>query len=103
MTDKTTLILPGKKLAMPRTMKRAVQVAFAVGLTAALVLGVVVMSNLLVARGRSADGLEIWLSFIKRTDILATMVLTALVTVCLVYWQRDQERGQLGNRPPNGR
>ncbi len=35
-----------------------------------------------------------WVTFINRTDILATMVLTALVTVLLVYWQRDQERGK---------
>jgi len=39
-------------------------------------------------------GVDQWLAFINRPDIMATMVLTALVTVMLVYWQRDQERGR---------
>ncbi len=102
MSDKTMLILPGKKFGVPKIVKRCVQVLMAVVLTAAIVLAVVLAANLLVARGR-VDGLELWLSFIRRTDILATMGLTALVTVCLVYWQRDQERGSLGGRPNGGR
>jgi hypothetical protein len=53
---------------------------------------ILVGNNLLVPRGRLLQGWEIWLTFINRTDILATMVLTALVTVWFVYWQRDQER-----------
>jgi hypothetical protein len=35
-----------------------------------------------------------WLAFIKRGDIIAVMVLTALTTVLFVYWQRDKERGR---------
>jgi hypothetical protein len=37
------------------------------------------------------------LAFIKRPDILSTMVLTAFVTVLLVYWQRNQERRSGGS------
>jgi nicotinamide riboside transporter PnuC len=36
--------------------------------------------------------LNLWLTFIRRPDILTTMVLTAFVTVLFVYWQRNQER-----------
>ena len=45
-------------------------------------------------KGRLFRGVDQWLAFINRPDIMATMVLTALVTVMLVYWQRDQERGR---------
>jgi hypothetical protein len=37
-------------------------------------------------------GINMWLAFVKRPDILSTMVLTAFVTVVFVYWQRNQER-----------
>jgi hypothetical protein len=94
MADKTILLLPGKKLSVPRLMKRLLQMTFAVGLTALVVLGVLVVSNLLVAKGGSIQGLGVWLSFIRRTDIIATMILTAVVSVSLVYWQRDKERGE---------
>jgi hypothetical protein len=35
---------------------------------------------------------DVWLAFINRPDIQGTMVLTAIVTVLFVYWQRDSER-----------
>ena len=37
-------------------------------------------------------GLDVWLSFIGRSDIIGTIVLTALVTIAFMYWQRDRER-----------
>jgi hypothetical protein len=92
MSDKTILVVPGKKLSVPRVFKRTLQIAVAVGLTSVVALLILVGNNLLVPRGRLLQGWEIWLTFINRTDILATMVLTALVTVWFVYWQRDQER-----------
>ncbi|MGI9426322.1 MAG: hypothetical protein ACR2PA_24300 [Hyphomicrobiaceae bacterium] len=93
MADKTTLVLPGKRLAVPKVFKRLLQVSFAVALTAGVAL-VLIAGNLLLVgkKGKSFQGVDIWLSFINRTDILATMILTALVTVLFVYWQRDQER-----------
>ena len=93
MSEKTILVVPGKKLTVPRVMKRTLQIAAAVGLTAGVALAILIGSGLLVPRGRLLQGWDTWVTFIFRTDILATMVLTALVTVWFVYWQRDHERG----------
>lgn len=93
MTEKTVLVVPGKKMSVPRVFKRTLQVAVAVALTATVALAILVGNALLVpGKSRSVQGWDLWLSFINRTDILATMVLTALVTVAFVYWQRGQER-----------
>ena len=93
MVDKTTLVLPGRRFSVPKLLKRLLQVTVAVALTAGVAL-VLIAGNLLLIgkKGKSFQGVDIWLSFINRTDILATMILTALVTVLFVYWQRDQER-----------
>ena len=92
MSDKTILVVPGKKLSVPRVLKRTLQIAAAVVLTSVVALLILVGNNLLVPRGRPLQGWDMWLAFINRTDILATMVLTALVTVSFVYWQRNHER-----------
>lgn len=92
MIEKTILVVPGKKVQVPRVFKRTLQVVSAIGLTALVALVITMGNGLLTAKGGSITGLDIWLAFIKRTDILATMALTALVTVMFVYWQRDQER-----------
>lgn len=94
MVETTILALPaGKKVTVPRLLKRTLQVALAVALTAAVMLVVVVGNGLLVGRGATLQaGINVWLAFIKRPDILATMVLTAIVTVLLVYWQRGHEK-----------
>jgi len=95
MSDKTILVVPGnKKLSVPRILKRGLQIAAAVALSAGVALAILIGSGLLVPRGRLLAGWDVWLAFINRTDILATMVLTALVTVWFVYWQRDHERGK---------
>ena len=92
MGEKTVLVVPGKKLSVPRPFKRTLQVFMAVALTAAVALVIVVSNAFLVTKGGSLSGLDIWLAFIKRTDILATMALTAFVTISFIYWQRNQER-----------
>ncbi len=94
MAEKTVLALPaGTKVSVPRLFKRIVQIALAVALTAAVMLVVVVGNGLLIGRGGSLQGgFNVWLAFIKRSDILATMTATAIVTILLVYWQRDRER-----------
>jgi hypothetical protein len=92
MTDKTMLVLPGRKMTVSKLAKRGLQVSASVLLTAAAALALVMGSSMLVARGSAQQGLATWLQFIKRGDIQATMVLTALVTVLFVYWQRDKER-----------
>ena len=94
MVEKTILALPaGKKVSVPRAFKRTLQIALAVALTAAILLLVIAGSGMLVGRGGTLQaGFATWLAFIRRADILATMTITALVTVMLVYWQRDRER-----------
>jgi hypothetical protein len=92
MVDKTILAVPGKKLPVPRVVKRTLQVATAVALTAAVALACILGNGMLIGRGTALQGLNLWLGFIKRPDIQATTVLTALVTVLFVYWQRDRER-----------
>ena len=97
MADKTTMVLPGNRFSVPKVFKRVVQVALAVGLPALVALSVIAGNAMLTdKKGRLFRGVDQWLAFINRPDILATMVLTALVTVMLVYWQRDQERGRQG-------
>ena len=92
MSDKTTLVMPGQNVIVPRIVKRVAQVATSCALTAAVALVIVVGSGMLLARGSSSRGLDIWLNFIQRPDIQGTMLLTAIVTVLYVYWHRDRER-----------
>lgn len=91
MSDKTMLVMPGKNLSVPRLFKRTIQVAMSVALTAAVALVLMMGSGLLQARGSLGQAFNSWLGFINRPDIQATMVLTALVSVLFVYWQRDKE------------
>jgi hypothetical protein len=101
MVETTILVVAGKKLPMPRLFKRVLQVAIAVVLTAGVFFVMIVGNGFLLGRGTSFQaGLNVWLTFIKRPDILTTMVLTAFVTVLFVYWQRNQERrAGAPNRP----
>jgi len=92
MSDKTILALPGKKMSVPRLFKRTLQISMAVGLTAAVALTFIVANSMLLGRGGVPQAITTWLTFIKRPDIQATVVLTAIVTVLMVYWQRDRER-----------
>jgi hypothetical protein len=90
MVETTLLVVSGKRLTVPRLLKRLLQIAVAVGLTAAVFLVVIVGNGLLVGRQASLQtGINLWLAFIRRPDILSTMVLTAFVTVVFVYWQRN--------------
>lgn len=92
MSDRTQFAVGKHKVSMPKVAKRSLQVAIAAALTAAVVLAVVVVNTSLMGRGGSIGGIDIWLAFIKRGDILATIILTALVTTSFIYWQRDRER-----------
>ena len=49
MSDKTTLVVPGQKLAVPRLVKRLIQVGVSVGLTCAVAL-VFVMGSAFVCQ-----------------------------------------------------
>ena len=92
MVERTVLALPGRGVRPP-LLKRALQMTLAAVLTAAVMLIVMVGNGLLTGRGASLQGgINTWLAFIKRPDIYTTILLTATVTVLLVYWQRDRER-----------
>ena len=94
MVEKTILLLPaGKKMSVPRLFKRILQVALTIALTALVVLVMIVGNGLLTGRGSTFQiGVNTWLAFIQRGDIVATIVLTSVVAVSLVYWQRNAER-----------
>lgn len=92
MSDRTQFAIGRHKVGMPRVLKRSLQVVISAALTASVVLAIVMSNTLLMGRGGSLTGLDVWYAFIKRGDIIATMLLTALVTVAFVYWQRDRER-----------
>ena len=94
MVEKTVLALPaGKKTAIPRVLKRLVQIALAVAVTSAVFLVMILGNGMLVGRGASFQaGWSAWLAFIKRPDILGTMIVTSVVTVLVIYWMRDRER-----------
>lgn len=102
MAETTMLVVAGKRMPVPRLFKRVLQVAIAVALTAGVFLVVIVGNRLLLGRGASLQaGINVWLAFIRRPEILTTMVLTAVVTVLLVYWQRDRERSAGGSSRPS--
>jgi hypothetical protein len=93
MVETTMLVVGGKRMSVPRLIKRTLQVAIAVALTASVFFVMIAGNGFLMGRGASFQaGIAAWLAFIKRPEILSTMVLTALVTVVFVYWQRNQER-----------
>lgn len=73
---------------MSPVVRKALDVAVATALTAAVVFLIVVSNNFLVARGSPAYGFNLWYAFIGRPDILGTMVLTALVTILYLMWQQ---------------
>jgi hypothetical protein len=91
--ETTILVLAGKKLKVPRIVKRVLQIAVSVGLTLFVVLVIQVGDALLAGRVSSLQAATAnWLAYIRRPDILAIMTLTAIVTVLFVYWHRDRER-----------
>lgn len=90
--DKTRLVLPGQTIMVPRLVKRSVQMLLGFALSASLILAVMVANGLFSGRNASwQTGLNVWLVFIKRPDIHATMLLTSAVTVLFVYWQQRRE------------
>jgi ABC-type sulfate transport system permease subunit len=94
MVEKTVLALPaGKKTAVPRALKRLVQIAIAVVGSSAVFLVMIVGNGVLLGRGAAfQSGWNTWTTFIKRPDILGTMIVTSVVTVLVIYWMRDRER-----------
>ena len=85
--ETTILAIAGKKLKVPRAVKRIVQIAVSVGLTLAVIFTIQVGDGLLAGRATSLQGaIANWLAFIRRPDMLTIMTLTATVTVLFIYW-----------------
>jgi hypothetical protein len=92
MSDRTLLAIGKNTLSVPRVLKRCVQVICAMAITAVVVLALVMVNSILMPRGGWLQGLNTWLAFIKRSDILGTMALTALVTMMYLSWDRAREK-----------
>lgn len=88
MTDRTMIAFGRQTFSVPRLAKRALQVVTALGLTALAALVIIMANSFLTARGGLASGLDVWLAFIRRPDIIGTMILTAMVTIGYLYWDR---------------
>ena len=80
---------------MPPVMRKLVDVATAIGLTAAVVFVIIFTNSFLTARGGSVHGFNTWYTFILRPDILGTMILTALVTMAYFIWQQRSGRSRI--------
>jgi hypothetical protein len=74
---------------MSPLIRKVVDVAASIALTAAVVFVIVVVNSFLVARGGSVYGFKLWAAYIARPDIIGTMALTALVTVAYLFWQQS--------------
>ena len=88
MSDRTQLAIGRNSISVPKLTKRALQVLYAVIITAAIALVIIMLNNVLTAKGGWLQGVTAWTAFIRRSDILGTMILTALVTVATLYWPR---------------
>ena len=93
MSDRTQFAIGRNTLSMPRFTKRMLEVAMATALTSVVALVILLLNNVLTGRGGWLNGIDIWLAFIRRPDIMGTMLLTALCTVLFLHWQRDSGSG----------
>ena len=89
MSDRTMLAFGRSTYSVPRMTKRAFQVLLAVALTAGAALIILSLNNVLTTQSGWRQGVNAWFAFIRRSDILGTIVLTAVVTVVSVYWTPD--------------
>ncbi|MGE0053880.1 MAG: hypothetical protein AB7S74_06685 [Hyphomicrobium sp.] len=89
MSDRTQLAIGRNTLNVPRITKRALEVLLATSVTGMVSLLILLLNNVLTGRGGWLNGFDVWMSFIRRPDILGTMVLTAICTVAFLQWQRE--------------
>ncbi len=92
MSDRTQLAIGRSNFSVTRLTKRMTQVAISSALTAFAAFVILMLNNVLTARSGFTQGFDAWYAFIRRSDIIGTIVLSALVTVAFIYWQRDKER-----------
>ena len=93
MSDRTMIAFGRQSFSVPRLAKRSLQVLTALGLTALAALLIIMANSFLTARGGLTAGFDVWLAFIRRPDIIGTMILTAVVTIGYLYWDRDSGGG----------
>ena len=89
MSDRTQLAIGRNTLSVPRVTKRGLEVLLATATTGLVSFIILVLNNVLTGRGGWMNGFEVWMSFIRRPDILGTIVLTAICTVGFLHWHRD--------------
>jgi len=92
MSDRTMLLFGRSTYSVPRLTKRAAQVLMAVVLTALASLAILALDNVLTTHSGWRQGFDLWFAFIRRSDILGTIVLTAVVTIASIYWTPDTPR-----------
>jgi hypothetical protein len=93
MSDRTQLAIGRNMISVPRITKRVVEVAVITGLSGLAALLILGLNNVLTARSGFTAGFDLWMQFIHRSDILGTMILTAIVAVAYITWQRDNAGG----------
>ncbi|MDX2309378.1 MAG: hypothetical protein NW216_14155 [Hyphomicrobium sp.] len=93
MSDRTMIDVAGKAFSVPRLLKRAIQVLTALGLTALVTLVIIAANSMLTAKGGTIAGFNTWLSFIQQPEVIGTMVLTAVVTVFYLQWEKPSSGG----------
>ena len=89
---KTMLVTPGGKFSVSKAIKGLVQVACGAALSASVIGLLMVTNGMLTGRGTLVQWAGVWIKFVQRGDIFATILLTAATTVAFIYWQRDKER-----------
>ncbi|MGF1650149.1 MAG: hypothetical protein ACFCUN_06845 [Hyphomicrobiaceae bacterium] len=92
MSDRTQLHIGKTNMSVPKVLKRALEIAMGVGLTAFAILVVLTLNTVLTGNGGWFGGYTLWMQFIQKTDVMATMILTAAVTVGFIYWYRAGAR-----------
>lgn len=89
MSDRTQLAIGRTMVSVPKLTKRVIEVAVITGLTGLAALMILGLNNVLTARSGFTGGFDLWMNFIRRSDILGTMILTAIVAVAYLNWQKD--------------
>jgi Zn-dependent protease with chaperone function len=91
MSDRTQLAIGRNAILVPRLTKRFVEAILSTALTSLVAFVVLLLNNVLTNRGGWIDGFYVWQSLMRQPAILGTMLLTSLVTVLFLSWQRDRE------------
>ena len=92
MTERTLLAFGRSTFSVPRFAKRGLQVLTAVGLTALVAFLIIMANSLLLGRGVT-PGFDIWYGFIRRPEIIGSMILTAAVTIAYLFWEKNSNGG----------